>query len=465
MLAGLLGKKRSDAAARHSFADKASSQPEKNSARVSGQGATPFPRFRATAGDQLGAQADSTFSRMRMKLLESFTPSQPVSDRRRFAGRIDVLGSVIRAIEEQRLHVVVYGERGLGKTSVMHVLTQAAREARYLVVYVSCGADSNFDEVFRTVAAHIPMLFHSTVGPTSPDVEKGKTLADTLPAAPISPRVASDILAKVVGTRVVVVLDEFDRSLSEDFRQNVAELIKNLSDRLVRVQLVIAGVAANLTELIEHIPSIQRNIFALQVPWMPPAEIRMLIRNGGELCGLSFDESAEDAVVSAAHGSPYLATLLGHHAGLCALDGMRARVGGADVLTAIATAAQEFHGRFSGRARGQLKQYGSSEKSSLLGVVAGVSLLSNGSFRIEDLWASTLGSDSRRQYEVIIADLVRAGLLIESNLDDGVSYRFSEDGIAAYLWLLSVETKLRAAARPIPTLSKPLVASVPDTRS
>ena len=168
---------------------------------MSGQGATPFPRFRATAGDQLGVQADSTFSRMRMNLLESFTPSQPVSDRRRFAGRIDVLGSVIRAIEEQRLHVVVYGERGLGKTSVMHVLTQAAREARYLVVYVSCGADSNFDEVFRTVAAHIPMLFHSTVGPTSPDVEKGKTLADTLPAAPISPRVASDILAKVVGTR------------------------------------------------------------------------------------------------------------------------------------------------------------------------------------------------------------------------------------------------------------------------
>ena len=72
----------------------------------------------------------------------------------------------------------------------------------------------------------------------------------------ISPRVASDFLAKVVGTRVVVVLDEFDRSGAKEFRQNVAELIKNLSDRLVRVQVVIAGVAANLTELLEHIPSI-----------------------------------------------------------------------------------------------------------------------------------------------------------------------------------------------------------------
>src|SRR6202012_1742604 len=149
--------------------------PAKNSV-LGVAGSLPFPRFRATAGDQLGSQAESAFARTRMKILESFTPSQPVSDRRRFAGRLDVLTSVIRAIEEQRLHVVVYGERGLGKTSVMHVLTQAARDARYLVVYVSCGADSNFDEVFRTVAAHIPMVFHSTVGPTSPEVEKGRTL-------------------------------------------------------------------------------------------------------------------------------------------------------------------------------------------------------------------------------------------------------------------------------------------------
>jgi Cdc6-like AAA superfamily ATPase len=450
---------------RHAFADKASSQQQKNTVRSSAAGSVPFPRFRATAGDQLGSQAESAFARTRMKLLESFTPSQPVSDRKRFAGRLDVLTAVIRAIEEQRLHVVVYGERGLGKTSVMHVLTQAARDARYLVVYVSCGADSNFDEVFRTIAAHIPMLFHSAVGPTSPDVEKGKTLADTLPATVISPRIASDILAKIVGTRVVVVLDEFDRSLSEEFRQNIAELIKNLSDRLVRVQLVIAGVARNLTELLEHIPSIQRNIFALQVPWMPPAEIRLLIKNGGELCDLVFDEAAEDAIVSAAHGSPYLATLLGHHAGLSALDDQRTRIGSADVLAAIASAILEFYGRMSGRIRSQLKIYAAQDKASLLGIIAGVSLLSNGSFRKEDLWASTISAESARRCEDAIGDLMRAGLLLESNLEEGHLYRFSEDGIAAYLWLLSVERKLRETLRPLSPKTTDLALPRPEMQT
>lgn len=461
MFARLFGKKKRSGAVvpGDAFGDK--SRP-KSLARMSAPSSSrPFPHFRATAGDHLGAQAESAFARTRMKLHEAFTPSQPVSDRKRFAGRQDVLTSVIRAIEEQRLHVVLYGERGLGKTSVVHVLTQAARDARYLVVYVSCGADSNFDEVFRTIAGHIPMLFHSTVGPTSPDVEKGKTLADTLPSSPISPRIASDILAKVVGTRVVVVLDEFDRSNSELFRQNVAELIKNLSDRLVRVQLVIAGVALNLTELLEYVPSIQRNIYALQLPWMSPAEIRLLIKNGSELSELTFDDGAENAVVSAAHGSPYLASLISHHAGLTALDDQRTKVGAADVLAAIVNSAQEFRGRMSGRARSQLKLFDSPEKMALLGSVAGTSLLSNGSFRMEDLWVSGGGAERSREYEAIITDLVRQGLMVETHLEDGRVYRFSEDGIPSYLWLVSAEAKLRAAERAaapkprLPALAQP----------
>ena len=139
--------------------------------------ATPFPRFRATANDQPSIQGEGIYSQIRIRLLHAFTPSQPVSDRRRFAGRIDLLTTLIRAIEEQRLHIVLYGERGVGKTSALHILTQTARDARYLVVYVSCGADIKIStKSFRTVAANIPMLFHSAVGPTSPGSGKGKLL-------------------------------------------------------------------------------------------------------------------------------------------------------------------------------------------------------------------------------------------------------------------------------------------------
>lgn len=416
------------------------------SGRKAGSGIEPFPRFRTMANDRVSAHPSDAIARARMKFIEAFTPSQPVSDRTRFAGRVDILDSLIRAIEEKRLHVVIYGARGLGKTSAIHVLAQAARDANYLVVYLSCGADSNFDEVFRTVAASIPMLFHKTAGLTSPEVEKGKTLADSLPAGPISPRVASDILAKVVGTRVVVLLDEFDRCGSPLFRRDVAELIKNLSDRLVRVQIIIAGVAIDLVELLEHSPSIQRNIYPLQVPSMTAAEVRSLIRNGEDLCGVRFHETSTQVIVKAANGSPYLASLLSHHAGICALEGFRVDVTAIDAIAGISVATQEFGGRLSLRTAKLLEDLMHEGFGRSLGIMAGTAMLCGGSFSQSDLRTARLGMDAVDRGNELSLKLVASGILEENGPEDSKIYQFSDDNITHYLWLRSIDTQVRESA-------------------
>ena len=79
-----------------------------------------LPRFNTTAGDQTSGRGGDRFSALRARLRNAFTPSQPIAERRLFAGREDVLKSMIRSIEDQRLHVVIYGERGIGKTSLLH---------------------------------------------------------------------------------------------------------------------------------------------------------------------------------------------------------------------------------------------------------------------------------------------------------------------------------------------------------
>ena len=180
---------------------------------------------------------------------------------------------------------------------------------------------------------------------------------------------------------------------------------------------------------------------------MPPAEVRLLIRNGGELCGVQFDEVAENTIVSAAHGSPYLATLLAHHAALKALDEQRVRVGRPEVLIAIGSATQEIHGRMSGHARAQLKNYATDEKAFILGIVAEASLSSNGQFRMDNLGATAIGADGAQRCDVVVGELMRAHLLVGENLEGEHIHRFSEDGVAIYLWLRSVEMKLRQAER------------------
>jgi Cdc6-like AAA superfamily ATPase len=402
-----------------------------------------LPRFQTTASDQLNNRAHDRLASIRAKLKHGFMPSQPVADRRMFAGREEILRTIIRAIEDQRLHAVLYGERGIGKTSLLHMLSQAAQEARYIMVYASCGANTTFDEIFRAAAADIPLLFHSGFAPTTSEAERGATLADLLPEGPVTPHKFGDLCSKLTGTRALIILDEFDRCESGAFRRDVAELIKNLSDRLGRVQLVLAGVAADLTELVEHIPSIRRNIFALRVPKLTDAEVLQIVANGEREAGLTFDAAAGTSVVAVALGSPYIANLLCHHAGHFALDQGRSTVLPADVSDAVDRAVTEFQGRIAKPVQRRIRQMFDRGDAETLALAARAALSGDGPFGIPELQASN-EIDAKRAQQILQL-LSNERLLVQQDESDaGERYEFAEDGLPTFLWISWAKENMRS---------------------
>src|SRR4051812_9410906 len=64
------------------------------------------------------------------KLAATFTPAAPVSDYDVFAGRIMQITEVLSAIYQKGQHAIIYGERGVGKTSLANVLTQVGYKDR-----------------------------------------------------------------------------------------------------------------------------------------------------------------------------------------------------------------------------------------------------------------------------------------------------------------------------------------------
>lgn len=412
-----------------------------------------LPRFHATASDQLSARSSDRFAAMRARLRHAFTPSQPVADRRMFAGRDEILKTIIRAIEDQRLHIVLYGERGIGKTSLLHMLTQAATEARYIVVYSSCGANSTFAETFSAAAADIPLLFHSGFSPTTVEAEKGASLADLLPAGALTPKKFGDMCAKLTGTRVLIILDEFDRCESGAFRRDVAELIKNLSDRLGRVQLVLAGVAADLTELVEHIPSIRRNIFALRVPKMTDAEILQIVANGEREAGLVFDPRAREFIIEVAQGSPYIANLLCHHAGHGALDKASSTVEAQDVIGAVEQIAKEFQGRISKPLQEHVARLRKQGHGDALVLAARASLAGDENFRVADI--VLVNSVTAALAQKAVGHLLTEGLIKLAPTEDGAepSYLFAEDGLPMLLWVSWAQQAIPAKGGTSPAMS------------
>lgn len=398
-----------------------------------------FPHFSRSASDLSRRTQSQGLEDTRTRLRNAFTPSQPVSDARNFAGRRDLLKTVIRAIEDQQLHVVLFGDRGIGKTSLLHVIEELSRKARYIVSYHSCGEGSEFSDVFRAIASEIPLLFHTDYDPTAEEIEKGESLANLLPQGKLTVSQVSDVLAKVAGTRVLIILDEFDRSDAQLFRRPIAELIKNLSDRSVRVQLVIAGVAANLTELVTQVPSIRRNVVGIPVQIMDRDEIRQLVNIGEAHSGLRFEDDAFERIADIASGSPYLASLLSQHSGLAAVERSSSVVKESDVRTAIERTLGEVKLRVSPH---NLHYIESAEKMGFadqLGDLARLALVNAG--RLDQRAVARV-----RTSAALLPPSAQAIVdhLIERIPDDPAeSFRFCEDGAGLYLWMLNAAANSR----------------------
>jgi len=405
-----------------------------------------LPTFLASAIDRPGARtARSGLLNARLQLRDLFTPAQPVTQRSRFAGRLDVLANLIEIIEEQRSHVVVYGERGIGKTSLMHILADLARESQYLVVYESCGSDSRFEEIFRSVCRQIPLLYLSSLSPMAPEAESKADFASKLPDSSFNARELSELLARVVGTRVIIILDEYDRTEDPQFRRSVAELIKNLSDRAARVQLVLAGVASNLQELIGYIPSVRRNIVGLPMPRMTGSEVRALIGVGESGAGIKFEDRVVSMIELLANGSPYLVRLLSHHASMKAVDAGRLNVEVIDILQALDKAVDEAEMRVDAMGPRGLDQFMKRDKAPFIAAVARAATTPDGWFSVNDivenLPTAAAGVDVKGDFHA----LAGVGKVLDVD-QSGTNprYRFIDEALPTYLWLRIARDHLRA---------------------
>lgn len=406
------------------------------------KGGLQLPRFHGNANDKTRKGVDSSIEQIRFRLRNGFTPSRPVLDADMFAGRRTLLTNLIRSIEDQQLHVVLFGARGVGKTSTLHILRQIATDAHYVVRYASCGEQVHFDDMFRAILNDIPLLYHADYEPTADEIEEGLTFSSLIGDAPLTVSQVSEILSHVSGTRVLIVLDEFDRVSTPDFRRSIAELIKNLSDRASRVQLVIAGVASNLNDLIEQIPSIRRVILGIPVPVMSDEELAQMIRIGERESGLSFSTEASALVFRLASGLPYLCGLICLHAGLSALDRKAVVVGTSDVWAGVRQAFEEISLRVLPETRHAFDRAVAGGHGADLHVIAHSALRAGGLV----IPASDTDTGERTQSSALFHQIAGEYRVIAPLPNDPQgAYTFLDEGAPLYFWMRDADKQASEA--------------------
>lgn len=252
-----------------------------------------------------------------------FNPHTPVDVKDLFSGRRDQMNRVIDAVFQKGQHAIIYGERGVGKTSLANVLAQFAPGGGHNLISARVNADGNdsFKAVWTKVFDELNLVSSkSGIGFTSTASTVALYAKDFLGEGDVTPDSIRRALLRINPDLFpILIIDEFDR-LPTDVSRLFADLIKNLSDHALKSTVVIIGVGDSIDQLISEHQSISRALIEIQMPRMTPSEIKNIITNGISRLGMKIDEDVLNEISVLSQGLPYYAHLLGLHSCRSAIE-------------------------------------------------------------------------------------------------------------------------------------------------
>lgn len=254
--------------------------------------------------------AEPDFGRLQ-DLAKAFSPSAPIDQRALFAGRLAQFTEVLNALAQKGQHAILFGERGVGKTSLARVLSAtvpALSGGNLLVASINCDVTMDFSSIWHRLLRDITLTSQRQgMGFTSNPVNTVTPVNAMLPEVVTPDDVR--ILLRQIG-KSLIVIDELDRLEDERTAQLLADTIKGLSDHAVDCTLLLVGVADSVDALIHEHQSIERALVQVRMPRMSPPELAEIIDKGLQQAGMVISDDAKQCVVELSQGLPHYTHLL-----------------------------------------------------------------------------------------------------------------------------------------------------------
>ena len=274
-----------------------------------------------------------------------FTPGAPIDQFTLFAGRTDRVREVVNAVNQRGQHVILFGERGVGKTSLANVLAQLMASAGIQGVKsgtVNCDGTDDFASLWRKVfrEMHAQRRGDIKIGLQHPEADTETFSLDRLLPEKVTP---DDVrhLVESLGKRVVIVIDELDRIQDTRTTELLADTIKNLSDHSSDCTLVLVGVADSVDELIRQHQSIERALVQVQMPRMSLSELLEILQKGLAELGVTMADDVKLEIAELSQGLPHFTHLLALHSCQAAIEEKSTHVGETHLTAAIGKAVSK----------------------------------------------------------------------------------------------------------------------------
>lgn len=265
-----------------------------------------------------------------MELSDLFSPTTPVEELALFAGRIDQVKRLVEAVFQRGQHVLVHGDRGVGKTSLVNTcqarIFAHSKWAKFFVV--RCVKGDTYAQIWSRLFEGFK--FSDEDHPSDhwhgePDPNSILKIAQRFKAS----------------ERPIFMFDEFDRISDLDTKLKMAETIKMLSDAAPAATIVCVGVGSTIAELMAEHESAGRALKDIYMQRMSPDEIFEIVVKRLTRLGMTIDEAALKRIATLSRGMPGYAHLIGMYSGKAAVQRESLNVAIEDVAASLPTCIEE----------------------------------------------------------------------------------------------------------------------------
>ncbi|WP_032913147.1 P-loop NTPase fold protein [Leptospira santarosai] len=90
-----------------------------------------------------------------------FSPTSPIKKKDFFIGRFDQITEILSSMTERGQHIILYGERGVGKTSLSNI-TKEIFDKHTVTSKITCSKDSTFNQLWDKAFKEIVQKFEIT---------------------------------------------------------------------------------------------------------------------------------------------------------------------------------------------------------------------------------------------------------------------------------------------------------------
>jgi uncharacterized protein len=240
------------------------------------------------------------------------TPTTPIRSAEFLRGRDKILEVIRRAFVQPGRNVFIYGDRGVGKTSLAQTAALEHQSADNNPVFVGCDNASTFYGTARTIAQRLqpgdPTVNKITRSGKVGGGWKGFISAEaqqTIEHGAIPAFGSVDDVISVLGflsqkhsEQPVIVIDEFERIKGDKERMLFADFIKQVGDQSLPIKFIFCGIGSALDELLDAHHSCYRYLTAVELERLGITPRLEIIENAAKTFGLQVEDTSASALHS-----------------------------------------------------------------------------------------------------------------------------------------------------------------------